>query len=101
MQQLVMQHLQLAHQAMGPVKDDGIIGSGNVQRRMLGQRHQVAYALLYLLQQRRLRQIVGIGLLEHIDARPVPLDGGIRRRIEGVQLAHIVAALPPQAASSG
>ena len=94
LQQLIVQYLQLAHQAMGLVKDDGLIRRCNLQRRMLGHGHQVANALLHLHQQRRIDQICSIGLVIHIHPRPAPLHGRVARGVERIELAHIVAALP-------
>jgi len=95
LQQLVVQHFELAHQAMGLVKDDGLVGRRDLDRRVLRQGHQIADALLHLSQQRCTDQRARIGLVIHIHTRPAPLHGGVARGVEGIELAHIVAALPP------
>ena len=94
LQQLVVQHLQLPHQAVRGVKHDGTVAGRNRQRRVLCQRYQVADALLHLGQQRCLGQVLGVGFVIHIHPRPVPLGGGAAGGVEGIQLAHIVPALP-------
>ena len=93
LQQLIVQNLQLAHHAVRAVEHDGAVGPRHLQRRVLGQRHQVADALLHLGQQRRGAQVLGIGFVEQVHARHLQLGCGTRG-VEGVELAHIVAALP-------
>ena len=95
LQQLVVQHFELAHQAMGLVKDDGLVGRCDLDHRVLRHGHQIANALLHLGQQRCVDQLARIGLVIHIHTRPAPLHGRVPRGVEGIELAHIVAALPP------
>lgn len=92
LQQLIVQNLQLAHHAVRAVEHDGAVGPRHLQRWVLGQRHQVADALLHLGQQRRGAQVLGIGFVEQVHARHLQPGCGTRG-VEGVELAHIVAAL--------
>ena len=94
-EQLIVQHLQLTHQAVGTVKDDGAIAGGNAvfrlrSPRVLLERQQIAHAALHLLQQRAL---VGRRIVKHIHTGPHRRVHGIQGLIELIQQPHIVAAL--------
>ncbi len=94
-EQLIVQHLQLTHQAVGTVKDDGAIAGGNAvfrlrSPRVLLERQQIAHAALHLLQQRAL---VGRRIVKHIHTGPAPTGARYPGLIELIQQPHIVAAL--------
>ena len=66
-QQLVVQHLHFAQRAVRHMKNDGAIRSVGLVCRVLGQRHQVANAVLHLGQQRRIGGILLV--VKQVNAR--------------------------------
>ena len=89
-----MQHLQLAHRAVRAVKHDGAVARVNGARRVLVQRHQVANAVLHLLQERGVSgPIAVIAVVKVIDLGQGELLLAARGVVISVQQAHKVAAL--------
>ena len=84
-----MQDLDLALRAVRDVEHDGVVVRIDRRMRVLGQRHQVADGRLHLLQQRACRRVV-----EQVDPGNAEAFLRGRRVVEGIELAHEVAALP-------
>ena len=92
LQELVVQHLDLAQGTMCRVELDRSVVRREGALRVVGQGHQVTDAVLYLLQQGR---VLRLTVIEQVQARHAPqrgLGGSILIRIE---LAHEIAALSP------
>ena len=95
-QQLVVQDFQFAHRAVGNVEDDGPVllwqGRRSHQRRVFGQRRQIADPVLHLPQQRCARHIGAV--IKQIDAlqpKLLPAELGV---IKDIELSDEVAPLP-------
>ena len=89
-QQLVVQHLQLAHGAVGGVEHDRAVGGGGRRGGGLGGGHQVADVVLHLLQP---GAFGGRAVVKQVDARQCkPLAGGLGV-VKRVELANEIAAL--------
>ena len=98
LQQLVVQYLDFAQCAVGAMENDGAVLRRQHHRRMFSQRHQVAYAVLHLREQRR---IGGLALIKQVQSRQRRLlvrSGGL---VKSVELAHKIAALAPPGGQQG
>ena len=84
-----MQYLDLALRAVGDVEHDRAVGRVGLVVGVFGQRHEVANARLHLRQ-----QCVAGALVEQIDLRALEALPGRQGIVEGIELAHEIAALP-------
>ena len=91
LQELVVQHFKLAHRAVRAVKDDGAVLRANGALGVFVQGHQVANAVLHLLQKRRMGAFVAV--VKVVDLGQGELLFAVLGVVKNIELAHKVAAL--------
>ncbi len=89
-QQLVVEDFDFALRAVADVKHHRTIRCGNGLARMFGQGQQIADGGLHLFEQRVAGRVV-----EQVVPRQAGPVCRVRLLVEGVELAHEIASLPP------
>ena len=78
--------------AVGAVKDDGVVSSGQWLGFVLSQRHQVTDPVLHLFEQGRL--FIFLGLIKQIDSGHIKCDTALLGIVKDIELADEIAPLP-------